>query len=107
MGKMEQYLRECGLTDEQVTKTLAGIEQECGRFGTRTVCENILVDPVTGKVRVTRAVEGEYRKLFARAGMRMDAYLGNRRKFLEAFRYASNLEFARLNQADPWFPTKN
>lgn len=69
MNGMHKVLCECGFSDEQSADLLAGMEKELGSFSLRTVSENLIQDPDTGSIRVTKRAEPEYTRLFALAGM--------------------------------------
>ncbi len=104
---VEQHLREAGLSQDQIQQILEGMERLFGRVGLRTVSENLLTDLRTGKLRITRATEAEYRRLFTQAGMRLDDYLDNREAFFRAFRIANSVEFARLTSENIGRPERD
>ena len=96
MDGMLKILNECGLSDAAATDLLASMEKELGSFSLRTVSENLIQDPDTGNVMVTKRAEPEYMRLFALAGMNMHDHLKNRKAFFKAFRRANSLAFDRL-----------
>ena len=104
MDGMLKILNECGLSDAAATDLLASMEKELGSFSLRTVSENLIQDPDTGNVMVTKRAEPEYMRLFALAGMNMRDHLKNRNTFFKAFRRANSLAFDRLIQSDHELP---
>ncbi|MHB1704499.1 MAG: hypothetical protein ACYCSH_00435 [Acidithiobacillus sp.] len=96
MNGMQEILLECGFSDEQSADLLASMEKELGSFSLRTVSENLIQDPETGNIRITKRAEPEYMRLFALAGMNMRDHLKNRNTFLKAFRRANSLAFDRF-----------
>jgi hypothetical protein len=104
MNGMQKILHECGFSDEQSADLLSSMEKELGDFSLRTVSENLIQDPDTGNIRITKRAEPEYMRLFALAGMNMRDHLKNRNTFLKAFRRANSLAFDRLIQSDCELP---
>ena len=104
MDGMRKILNECGLSYERATDLLESMEKEFGSFSLRTVSENLIQDPCTGNIRVTKRAEAEYMRLFALAGMNMRDHLRNRNTFFKAFRRANSLAFDRLIQSDHELP---
>lgn len=102
--KMLDHLLECGIPEEEARAHVGVMEQELGSGSTRLVSENIIEDTLTGHIRITRRVQAEYRALFARAGLNIQEYLGDRVTFLRAFRRANSLDLNQLIQAGPLPP---
>lgn len=97
-------LREHGFSEEEIENILSGLEQEFGTVSTRLIAENIMVDQITGRVRVTKRVEKEYSELFVRAGLNLSDHLWSRNAFFKAFRLANRVSLDNLIQSGHELP---
>ena len=89
-------LRREGFGEGQIAEMIGGMENEMGHSATLSASQHLLMDSLTGHIRLTKAGEQLYRPMFGRIGLRIEECLKSRQFFVKCLREANAAEFDRL-----------